>query len=107
MFFQTVSENYLKLMMVWLKIEIYVSYNWGGSSFSNDFSWSAGVPVGRFGFLAWHDVGESLLILFSLQSSAKSFSSLLHLSNFWGLLSDFTCFSQSSVLFAHLIIYIN
>ena len=60
-------------------------------SFCNDFSWFTGVPVGRFGFLAWYDVGESLLVLLSLKSSAESFSSLLHFGDLWGLFSNLSC----------------
>jgi hypothetical protein len=74
-------------------------------SFSDDFCGSTGIPVGRFGFLAWDDVGESLLILLSLKSSAQSSPSLLHLSHFGGLLSDLTCFCQCSVLLAHSYLY--
>jgi hypothetical protein len=74
-------------------------------SFSDDFSGSTGVPVGRFGLLAWHDVGESLLVLLSLESSAQSSSSLLHLSDLGGLLSDLTCLCECSVLLAHSYFY--
>jgi len=71
-------------------------------SFTDSFGWSTGVPVGALDLLAWEDgVSKSLLVLFSLKSSTEGFSFLLHFSNFWGLLSDFTGFGQGSVLFSH------
>ena len=70
-------------------------------SLADDFSGSTGVPVRALGLLAWYDVGESLLELFSLKGSAESSSSLFHFSDFWSLFSDFTCLCEGSVLFAH------
>ena len=93
-------ESFKKIRDEWLNSNMrFVQRSYW--SFTDDFCWSTGVPVGALSLLTWDDVSESLLILFSLKSSTEGSSSLLHFSNFWGLLSDFTGFGQGSVLFAH------